>query len=63
MSVQFVHASIGKEFVPTKLGEEEGRVYVKYQKEYSNSQYRTIVPKSWLTKGWVEEIDKQEKKK
>ena len=57
MSVHYIHAMPGKQFIPTKLGETEARIYAKYNKSYQNPQYKTIVPQSWLTKGWVEEVD------
>lgn len=58
MGCYTVHAKDGYEFRPTDLGEREGRIANKYKDTYPSRQYRTAVPQSWLTKGWVIEVKK-----
>ena len=56
MSIQIVHASDGYEFRPTYLGRVEGKIANRYSDTYPNCKYRKTVPKSWVSKGYVEEV-------
>ena len=51
MSIQYEHARKGYKYVPTPEGERDGRLNKKFK-----DNYESCVPKSWVTKGWVQEV-------
>lgn len=56
------HSAKGKKFVLTDAGKQIGRVAVKFDitKPAYHKEYKHVVPESWVTKGWVEEVDEGE---
>jgi len=56
------YSAEGKKFVLTDAGKQIGRVAVKFNKNKPayHREYKHAVPESWVTKGWVEEVDEGE---
>jgi hypothetical protein len=59
MAIQYVHAKPGYIFRLTYVGKLDGRIAAKYDPSYPNEQYKTCVPKRWLTEGLVEEVKEE----
>ena len=58
MGVQYVHAKEGKRFTLTELGFEKSYIRAKYERTAALARnYQKAVPKSWVTNGWVKEVD------
>ena len=56
--VFYVNAKEGKRFVPTIIGLETNKVRTKFEVNSPNyRQYCKQVPKSWLERGYVSEVD------
>lgn len=53
--VQYVKTKSGNVFVLTELGAEQAHIRSKYV-DLKTTQYLHTVPKSWVEKGFVEEV-------
>lgn len=56
MSIQYTHARKGYIFKPTAKGLRDGKIASKYKETYPNEQYKTCVPKRWVSDGFVVEV-------
>lgn len=57
-NANFIRAKEGYKFTLTEYGFEISRIRVKYQDKSSKARYEKAVPQSWITNGYVKEVER-----